>query len=99
NEHGVRQTTQFRVALTGDKKQLFKKDTTVCLYGAHQAAHLQQAGYAVICEGASDTQTLWYHWFPALGLPGAGSWNEEREAHLFDGVANLSGDGQPDRGG
>src|SRR4029077_9879446 len=40
NEHGVRQTTQCRVALIGDKKQLFKKDTTVCLYGAHQAARV-----------------------------------------------------------
>jgi len=99
NEHGVRQTTQFRVALTGDKKQLFKKDTTVCLYGAHQAAHLQQAGYAVICEGASDTQTLWYHWFPALGLPGAGSWNEERDAHLFDGVPTIFVVVEPDKGG
>jgi hypothetical protein len=99
NEHGVQQTVQFRVAMYGDKNQLFKKGTTVCLYGAHQATHLPGAGYAIICEGVSDTLTLWHHGFPALGLPGAGSWNEERDAHLFDGVPVIFVVVEPDKGG
>lgn len=99
NEHGQRQTIQFRVSLTGDKNQLFKKGTTVCLYGAHQAPNLQEAGYVVIVEGVSDTLILWYHGIPAVGLPGAGGWNEERDAHLFDGVPVIFVVIEPDKGG
>jgi hypothetical protein len=32
---------------------------------------VDNAGYVVIVEGASDTQTLWCHGFPSMGLPGA----------------------------
>ena len=35
-------------------------------------------------EGESDSQTLWYHYFPALGLPGADSWQEEWADYLID---------------
>ena len=35
----------------------------------------------VIVEGESDCHTLWHHSINALGLPGAGLWNERRDAH------------------
>ena len=38
-----------------------------------------EAGYVLIVEGESDTQTLWLNDYPALGLPGADGWNETRE--------------------
>jgi putative DNA primase/helicase len=99
NERGQPQTVQFRVSLTGEKKHFFKKGVPVCLYGAHQAAHLKDAGYVVIVEGASDTQTLWCHGFPSMGLPGAQNWDEERDAHLINDVPIIYIVVEPDLGG
>lgn len=47
------------------------------LYGEWLAEKMQDAGYAVLCEGESDTQTLWYLGFPALGVPGATTFKPE----------------------
>ena len=71
----------------------------MCAYGAHQAAELAAAGYAVIVEGESDAQTLWHHGFPALGLPGAALWNEERDAPLLQEVPIIYVVVEPDLGG
>jgi DNA primase len=53
----------------------------------------------VLVEGESDAQTLWLHDFPALGLPGAGNWNEERDAPLVARLATIFVVVEPDRGG
>jgi hypothetical protein len=92
-------SVRFRVSLAGDKRHFWRKGDKACLYGGHNAAHLQEAGYAVIVEGESDTQTLWLHSFPALGLPGANTWNEERDAPLFEGVPVIYVVIEPDSGG
>jgi len=94
-------SVRFRVNLTGDKKKrhFWRKGDKACLYGCQWAASLPAAGYAIIAEGESDTQTLWRHNFPALGLPGANAWNEERDAPLFDGVAVIHVVIEPDTGG
>lgn len=34
-------------------------------------------------EGESDAQTLWFQGLPALGIPGAASWKEDRDAPQF----------------
>ena len=34
-------------------------------------------GAVILCEGESDAQTFWYHGVPALGVPGAASWQAE----------------------
>ena len=45
------------------------------LYGDWRLPGIRAAGWAVLVEGESDTQTLWYLKFPALGTPGAGNFN------------------------
>ena len=55
--------------------------------------------FVVIVEGPSDAQTLWYTGFPALGLPGAAGWSEERDAALLDGVETIYVVIEPDAGG
>jgi predicted P-loop ATPase len=92
---------RFRVNLNGDKKKrhFWRKGDKACLYGAHWASSLKEAGYAIIGEGESDTQTLWLHGFPALGLPGANTWNEERDAPLLEGVPVVYIVIEPDTGG
>ena len=82
--HRRPQALRYHRSLYGDKNQQFRwaKGAELCLYGAWYLQDFLQAGYrfAVLVEGESDTQTLWFHKFPALGLPGAGTWKEERDA-------------------
>ena len=40
-------------------------------YGLERLEEARKAGYLVLVEGESDCWTLWYHHFPAIGLPGA----------------------------
>jgi hypothetical protein len=40
-------------------------------YGLWRLAEARKAGYLILEEGESDWWTLWFHWFPALGIPGA----------------------------
>jgi hypothetical protein len=50
-------------------------------------------------EGASDCHTLWFHGVPAIGLPGAGNYSDERDAHNLDGIPHIFVVIEPDRGG
>jgi len=51
----------------------------------------------ILCEGESDAQTFWYHGVPALGVPGAASW----QAAWSEVVEGLTVDvwQEPDQGG
>jgi len=53
----------------------------------------------VLVEGESDCHTAWLHDFPALGLPGAGNWDEARDAPLLAELAEIFIVIEPDRGG
>ena len=59
----------------------------------------QKAGQVVLVEGESDCHTLWLHGIPAVGIPGAGNWREERDARHLDGIATIYVVIEPDRGG
>ena len=52
-----------------------------------------------LVEGESDCHTLWHYGIPALGLPGAASWVEDRDASHFDGIGRIIIVVEPDRGG
>jgi hypothetical protein len=43
----------------------------------------------VLVEGESDCHTLWFHGIPALGIPGAANWREERDARHLDGFETI----------
>jgi hypothetical protein len=53
-------------------------------YGLERLEAARKAGYLVIVEGESDCWTLWYHHFPALGLPGVEMVSTLKEAYLAD---------------
>src|SRR5437870_3947424 len=53
-------------------------------YGLERLEEARKAGYLVIVEGESDCWTLWYHHFPALGLPGVEMVSTLKEAYLAD---------------
>lgn len=98
NEIAIR----FRVALAkgkdGDDRFRWKTGTKLCLYGLWRLEDARAAGYVVIVEGESDAQTLWFHKIPALGIPGAKSW-QEAWADYLDGIARIYVVVEPDSGG
>jgi hypothetical protein len=69
--------TRSRVSLTGKPKVMTRKGDKHHLYGLWKLQEAREAGYLVLVEGESDTQTLWYHGEPTVGVPGASSWKAE----------------------
>ena len=67
------------------------------LYGEWRLPEMRQQGYAILVEGESDTQTLWYLKFAALGVPGASNFKEKMVPKL-DGL-KIYIHVEPDKGG
>ncbi len=51
-------------------------------YGLERLEEARKAGYLVLVEGETDCWTLWYHHFPALGLPGVEMVSTFKAAYL-----------------
>ena len=91
---------RFRLAMEkspdGENCFRWKKGQKPQLYGLWRK---EETDYVVLCEGESDCHTLWYHGFPAFGVPGATNWNENRDAAYLDSFARIYVVIEPDRGG
>ena len=98
DSNGEEAAVRFRLALSGETRFRWKAGSKPCLYGLQRLEAARAAGYAVLCEGESDAQTLWLHDIPALGIPGASVWREEWVGHL-DGIEIIYMVVEPDRGG
>jgi hypothetical protein len=96
---GAEAAVRFRIALDGKDRFRWRKGSKSCLYGLNRLADAVAARCVVLVEGESDAQTLWQHDFAALGLPGAGNWNEQRDAPLLAELACIYVVIEPDRGG
>ena len=88
----------FRMALIGDGRFRWRKGSKALPYGLNRLGHARQEGRITLVEGFSDAQTLWFHEEPALGFPGATTWNESWADYL-DGIDNISIVIEPDTGG
>ena len=80
--------TRSRVSLTGKPKVKTRKGDKHRPYGLWKLEEAREAGYAWLVEGESDSQTLWYHGEPAVGIPGANGWRVEWAADL-EGIERL----------
>jgi hypothetical protein len=96
---GAEAAVRFRIALDGKDRFRWRKESKPCLYGLNRFAEAVLAGSVVLVEGESDCHTLWLAGFPAIGLPGAGIWNEQRDAALPDAIAVIYVVIEPDKGG
>jgi hypothetical protein len=76
----------------------WRKGSRLVLYGAWRLPEFSNRDFVCVIEGESDTQTLWLHKLPALGLPGANSWKEEWAEH-FEGFQRIYVFLEPDKGG
>lgn len=69
----------------------------ICLYGEWRLPEIRNTGYAVLVEGESDAQTLWYLNIPAIGVAGASMFKSYQSAALQD--LKLYIHQEPDAGG
>lgn len=67
------------------------------LYGEWRMEDIRKAGYAIMVEGESDTQSLWYIGLSAIGVAGASMFKPEQAAILQDLKIYLHQ--EPDGGG
>jgi hypothetical protein len=94
---GVEAAVRFRIELVGNDRFRWRRGSKPLLYGLNR---VRDAGEAItIVEGESDCHVLWHAGFPAVGLPGASTWNEKRDAVLFDNIATVYVIIEPDKGG
>ena len=96
---GTEVAVRFRIAATGAEKFRWAKGSKAIPYGLDRLSDARDAGHVVIVEGESDAATLWFHDIPAIGLPGATTWNEDRDAPLLDGIGTIYVVIEPDKGG
>jgi hypothetical protein len=95
--NGVVAATRMRLSMTEEPRFVWKSGSKPVLYGQWRLS-ASKSNYVCLVEGESDAQTLWLHRFPALGLPGAGTWKEQW-ADLFDRFERIYVVIEPDRGG
>ncbi|MDP8974355.1 MAG: hypothetical protein M3N45_14600 [Actinomycetota bacterium] len=102
DENGEEVAVRFRIALEkseeGDDRFRWRTGSKAQLYGLWRLESIRKAGYVVLVEGESDTQTLWYHKIPALGIPGASNWRAAW-ADLLEGIDRIYVIIEPDQGG
>lgn len=80
-----------------DFRWMYGSKGKICLYGEWRIPEMVQAGYAVMVEGESDTQSLWFMNIPAIGVPGASMFKPEHADPLQDLKLYLHK--EPDQGG
>ena len=101
-EDGQESAVRFRIALEkteeGDERFRWRTGSKAILYGLWRLEKIRKVGWVVLVEGESDTQTLWYHGIPALGIPGADTWKKEWAGYR-DGVERVYVVVEPDKGG
>ena len=86
----------FRLGLSGDRYR-WKSGCKPAPYGLWRLKDARRANYIILVEGASDVQTLWFHKFPALGLPSA-TWKEDWFDYLEE-IPVIFVVIEPDQGG
>lgn len=58
-------------------------------YGEHKAHEMIEAGFGIVSEGESCTQTFWFHGYPALGIPGATQVEKTLDPSLVMNIPKL----------
>jgi hypothetical protein len=98
NEAAVRFRLRLEKDSNGDGRFRWRKGSHAMPYGLERLAEARTADYLALVEGESDCHTLWHHGVPALGVPGATTWQEAWATHLAD-IATIFVVVEPDAGG
>jgi DNA polymerase-1 len=87
-----------RTALVAKDGSFWPRDKKLMAYGEERLEDAATVGYRVVVEGESDCWALWFHCFPALGLPGSNTLATLALGHVA-GVKQLYVVQEPDGGG
>jgi RecA/RadA recombinase len=98
-EDGTELDPRWRIALTGDLKTVSPKGATTALYGLDRRDEVLERGFVLAVEGETDALTAWHRGWPAIGLPGASNFRDDRDAAWFDGIEKIIMVREPDQGG
>ena len=99
DEAGVVVATKKRRISDGSGPRFtWNKGAKLLPYGLWRLKEIRDAGYCILVEGESDSQTLWLHGFQALGIPGAGAFKNEWVDYIRD-VPRLYIHQEPGEGG
>lgn len=97
DEKGNLVATRYRHSLKGSIKFSWVKGSKVNLYGLWRLPLAREKGYVVLVEGESDCHTLWAHSIPAIGAPGADTF-QPLWSQFFKGL-DVYLFKEPDQGG
>lgn len=90
---------RIRTALTGKRCFMWGPGESMVAYEPDAGALAKQERYLVLVEGETDTATLLYAGFPALGCPGADTVERVLQSVHIDGVDQVFYVVEPDKGG
>jgi len=74
---GEQHAIRYRLALEGANRFRWRQGDTAILYGLWRLREWTGRDTLHVCEGESDTWTLWHADLPALGVPSANIWDSE----------------------
>lgn len=90
---------RIRTALAAKDGSIWTKGAgEVVPYGLWRLDEAKSLGYLVLVEGESDCWTLWFHGFPALGIPGADMAKKIKPEYLEE-IPKIFIVKEPDKGG
>ncbi len=92
--------TRFRVSMTGKVRFIWDdkgESIGTMLYGLDRLGAADSLG--ILVEGESDAQTLWFHEFTALGIPGATNFKPERDDTIIAPFKKIVVFMEPGKGG
>ncbi len=97
DESGCPLGTRYRLAMAGEQRFRWAVGSKLIPYGLNMLDKARERGFVVLVEGESDAHTLWHHHIPALGIPGANTF----QARWAKYVQNLKVYAwqEPDQGG
>jgi putative DNA primase/helicase len=87
-----------RTSLVAKRGSFWPKGLSLMPYGLDRLEGARQVGELTLVEGESDCWTLWFHGFPALGIPGAKA-TRVLEAQHLEGIRVLYVFQEPDQAG
>jgi len=97
---GQEAVVRFRVGLSKDGERFrWRRGSKVMLYGLWRLHEAHERGFVWLVEGESDAHVLWHAGLPAVAVPGADNWRDERDAPHLDGIPTIYVVIEPDRGG
>jgi hypothetical protein len=90
-------SVRMRLSMKGEPRFVWKRGSKASPYGLWRLSGYS-GKYVCLVEGESDCHTLWLNRFPALGLPGAATWQESWASDLdrFERIYLVL---EPDLGG